>query len=133
MAVQSAPSKNDSKENEEDLWAMHYVILPANPHELQIGDSCELNYSMDIVRNTPAHIRLEYGIDFIKSNGRSSLKQFLLSDKNASGGIHSSGTHTHRFANLTTRKHYPGIHRITLLVNGKEAAQTTLNITGDKK
>lgn len=25
------------------------VILTVNPHELQIGDSCELNYSMDLV------------------------------------------------------------------------------------
>lgn len=109
------------------------ATLTINPDELQIGDRCELNYSLDIIWNTPAHIRLEYGIDFIKSNGSSSRKLFLLSDKNVSSGKHLSGTHTHSFAHLTTRKHYPGIHRITLLVNGKEAAQTILNITGGKK
>lgn len=109
------------------------VILTVNPHELQIGDSCEFNYSMDIVWNTLAHIRLEYGIDFIKSNGRSSRKLFFLFDKTVPGDSHLSGIRTHSFKDLTTRRHYPGIHRITLLVNGKEAAQTILNITGGKK
>lgn len=104
------------------------AILTVNPDELQIGDSCELNYSLDIIWDAPEHIRLEYGIDFIKSNDSTSRKLFFLSDKIVSGGSHLSGTRTHRFADLTTRKHYPGIHRITLLVNGKEAAQTILNI-----
>ncbi|MBV7275876.1 DNA alkylation repair protein [Clostridium sp. PL3] len=109
------------------------VILTVDPHGIQIGDNCEVNYSLDIVWNTPAHIRLEYGIDFIKSNGRSSRKLFLLSDKTVPGSSHLSGRRTHSFADLTTRKHYPGIHQITLLINGKEAAQTILNITGGKK
>lgn len=109
------------------------ATLTVSPNELKIGDSCELNYSMDIAWNAPAHIRLEYGIDFIKSNGSLSRKLFLLSDKTISGYAHLSGTRSHSFADLTTRKHYPGIHRIVLLVNGKEAAQTILNIIGGKK
>lgn len=106
--------------------------IRVNLDELQIGESCELNYSLDMVWNTPAHIRLEYGIDFIKLSGKPSRKLFLLSDKTVSGGAHLAGTRTHSFAELTTRKHYPGIHRIVLLVNGKEAAQTTININGGK-
>lgn len=109
------------------------ATMTVNPGELQIGDSCELNYSLDIIWNTPAHIRLEYGIDFIKFNGSPSRKLFLLSDKTVPGGSHLSGRRTHSFADLTARKHYPGIHRITLLVNGKEATQTILNLTGGKK
>ncbi|MCO1604340.1 DNA alkylation repair protein [Desulfosporosinus nitroreducens] len=106
--------------------------LSVKPDGLQIGDSCKLHYSLDIVGNAPAHIRLEYGIDFIKSNGKPSLKLFLLSDKTVSGGAHLSGTRLHSFAELTTRRHYPGVHRIALLLNGQEIAQTMLNITGDK-
>ncbi|EOR25037.1 DNA alkylation repair protein [Clostridium sartagoforme AAU1] len=109
------------------------VIFNVTPKELKIGDSCELNYSIDIVRNTPSHIRLEYGIDFIKSNSRLSRKLFFLSDKTMSGGEHLSGRRTHNFADLTTRKHYPGIHKITLLVNGIEIAHSTLNIIESKK
>lgn len=104
------------------------TTLTVSPDELQIGDSCELNYLLDIIWGAPAHIRLEYGIDFIKSNGSTCRKLFFLSDKIVPSDSHLSGTRTHRFADLTKRKHYPGIHRITLLVNGKEADQTILNI-----
>lgn len=102
--------------------------LSVQPEKIHIGDSCELTYSLNIEWSTLAHIRLEYGIDFIKSNGKPSRKLFLLCDKTVSSDAHLNGTRIHSFANLTTRKHYPGIHQIVLLVNGQEAARTTLNI-----
>lgn len=33
-------------------------------------------------------------------------------------------TRTHCWADLTTRKHYPGIHRISLMANGVLLAET---------
>ncbi|WP_026888703.1 DNA alkylation repair protein [Clostridium beijerinckii] len=106
--------------------------ISVQPRQLKIGDSCELNYSLDIDWNSSVHIRLEYGIDFIKSNGKPSRKLFLLSDKTLLFNAHLQGTRTHSFADLTTRKHYPGIHKIVLMINGIEAAQTKLNILGGK-
>jgi 3-methyladenine DNA glycosylase AlkC len=104
------------------------AILTTHPTKLHIGDSCTLDYSLDIEWTASAHIRLEYGIDFIKSNGKPTRKIFLLSDKTVPSGAHLRGTRGHSFADLTTRRHYPGIHRIVLLVNGQEATETTLNI-----
>jgi 3-methyladenine DNA glycosylase AlkC len=102
------------------------AVLTVEPNQLHIGDSCNLHYSLDIDWETQAHIRLEYGIDFIKSNGKSSRKLFFLSDKKVAEKAHLSGTRIHSFAELTTRRHYPGMHRIVLLINGQEAAQTKL-------
>ncbi|MBN7773604.1 hypothetical protein [Clostridium aminobutyricum] len=104
----------------------HHAGLTVHPDQLCIGDRCDLHYSLDVELETKSNIRLEYGIDFIKSNGKPSRKLFLLSDKAVTGHVHLSGTRHHNFMNLTTRRHYPGIHRIVLLVNGHEAAQTTL-------
>lgn len=75
---------------------------------------------------------MEYGIDFIKSNGEPSRKLFFLSDKTLLPNAHLQGTRIHSFADLTVRKHHPGIHKIVLMVNGIEAAQTALNIFGGK-
>ncbi len=102
------------------------AVLTVEPNQLHIGDSCNLHYSLDIDWETQAHIRLEYGIDFIKSNGKSSRKLFFLSDKTVAEKAHLSGTRIHSFAELTTRRHYPGMHRIVLLINGQETAQTKL-------
>ena len=77
-------------------------------------------------RKNPVHIRLEYGIDFVKSKGKTSRKIFLLSDKTVPGNSHLEGSHNHSFADLTTRKHYSGLHNIALLINGMEVAAATL-------
>jgi hypothetical protein len=104
-----------------------FFVLPA---ELKIGESCELKYELDIPKGGPVHIRIEYAIDFVKSRGKKSRKLFLLSDKTVAGGTHLSGSRTHSFADLTVRRHYPGDHRLVLMVNGREEAHTTLKITG---
>lgn len=100
--------------------------LSVLPSRLVIGESCELKYELCIREGDPVHIRIEYGIDFVKARGHTSRKSFLLSDKTVSGGIRLSGTRTHNWSNLTTRRHYPGEHRIALLVNGSEVANAGL-------
>lgn len=96
------------------------------PESIHIGESTELQYDLVIKEGASGRIRIEYGIDFVKSGGKLSRKKFLLSDKTVSGGSRLQGTRTHRWADLTTRRHYPGSHNIILLVNGQEAARTEI-------
>lgn len=102
--------------------------LRIEPATLAIGDSSELRYELTVREGDPVRLRIEYGIDFVKASGRTSRKLFLLSDKTVSGGTRLSAARTHRWADLTTRRHYPGEHRIALLVNGREAAHTWLRL-----
>lgn len=105
-----------------------FASLSVQPSTLTIGDSCEVQYSLDIRKDEPVHVRIEYGIDFVKANGKTSRKSFLLSDKTVAGGAHLTGTRKHSFSEMTTRRHYPGNHRIVLLVNGQEVAETVLTL-----
>jgi 3-methyladenine DNA glycosylase AlkC len=109
------------------------VSLSVQPAVLTIGEPCELQYTLDIREGEPVHIRIEYGIDFIKAKGKTSRKSFLLSDKTVSGGAHLTGTRTHTWSDMTTRRHYPGIHRIVLLVNGQETADTAVTLQAKEK
>lgn len=104
--------------------------LTVEPSEVAVGGSTELHYEIRVRDGQPAHIRVEYGIDFVKARGKISRKAFLLSDKTVPGGSRLSGTRTHSWADLTTRRHYPGEHRIVLLVNGQETASASLVLTG---
>ncbi|KAE8558534.1 MULTISPECIES: hypothetical protein [Paenibacillus] len=99
-----------------------------DPAVLKIGDHSELSYVLQLREGEPVRVRIEYGIDFVKARGQVSRKLFLLSDKTVPGGTRLTGTRTHRFADLTTRRHYAGAHRIVLLVNGQEAASTVVDI-----
>ncbi|WP_405168576.1 hypothetical protein [Paenibacillus sp. FSL H3-0286] len=105
-----------------------FILL--EPSILTIGESSELQYKLQVREGAPARIRIEYGIYFVKAAGRTSRKSFLLSDKTVPGGTILSGKRTHRWADLTTRRHYPGEHRIVLLVNGREVAEVALELKG---
>ena len=102
--------------------------LSVDCSSLKIGDSCNFNYTLCIREGDPVHIRIEYGIDFVKARGNTSRKLFFLSDKTVSGGQKLTGTRIHRWKDLTTRRHYGGEHRIVLLVNGYEVADTMIKL-----
>jgi 3-methyladenine DNA glycosylase AlkC len=105
-----------------------HVEFSVSPLELAIGEHCELQYTFDIRDGEPLRLRVEYGIDFVKAKGHFSRKTFFMSDKTANGGDHVFGRRVHNFTNMTTRRHYPGNHRIVLLVNGQEVASKLLRI-----
>ena len=85
---------------------------------VSIGE--DISFSFSVSTNQAAKIRLEYGIDYVKSNGKRNRKIFQISEISFKENQKKSYTKTHSFANVSTRKHYPGIHSITLIVNGAE-------------
>ena len=104
------------------------ISLTVTPSVQPIGGCCELHYELCIREGEAIHIRLEYGIDFVKARGHTSRKLFLLSDKTVSGGTRLTGKRTHRWSDLTTRRHYPGEHQIVLMLNGCEAAHAVMQL-----
>ncbi|GFZ29499.1 hypothetical protein CSC2_00250 [Clostridium zeae] len=96
------------------------------PKTVRIGENSEFTYSISIREGQNAKIRIEYRIYFVKASGKTSSKTFLISDKVVVGGAFVSGTKKHSWSDLTTRRHYPGKHKISLLVNGFEVAETEI-------
>lgn len=95
--------------------------LAIAPEPIHIGGSASMGFTFVNHGEEPARLRIEYGIDFVKANGRSSRKLFKLSEKTYAPGA-CTVAFTHSFAQLTTRKHYPGEHRLAVIVNGIEKA-----------
>jgi len=69
-------------------------------------------------------VRLEYGMYFMKANGKLKRKVFKISEKSYQPGSHTI-IKKHKFIDLTTRKHYKGTHGISLIVNGDEKDKLT--------
>jgi len=113
-------------ESSDDCAIIADAKLVVDQSTISIGGECVLGYKLHVRDGNSVRIRVEYGIDFVKSSGKVSRKQFLLSDKTVAGGSHLQANRTHRWSDLTTRRHYPGKHRIVLLVNGLEVAATEL-------
>lgn len=88
--------------------------------QLTLGDQLSFDYKIVNKEKTSAKFRLEYVIHFVKSNGQHSKKIFKIVEPTLSEGEILSGSKKHKFIDLTTRKHYAGIHKIALVVNGLE-------------
>ena len=87
---------------------------------VKIGESLEFQFNIRNRSKEPLKLRIEYGIDYLKSNGSLSRKIFQLSEKELVAGDQIEYSRSQSFRNMTTRKHYPGWHWIVILVNGKE-------------
>jgi 3-methyladenine DNA glycosylase AlkC len=85
---------------------------------ISLGENITFSFSI-IVKET-AKVRLEYGIDYVKANGKRNRKIFQISEVSLKKNEKKLYAKNHSFADLSTRKHYPGIHSIVLIVNGVE-------------
>ncbi|XEC94161.1 hypothetical protein AB6A23_23040 [Paenibacillus tarimensis] len=95
------------------------------PREVRMGET--VYFTAEIVNDSdvPLKLRIEYGIDFVKASGHRSRKLFKLSERSFDPG-RTSLQGKHSFRTITTRKHYPGMHRISLVVNGETAAESEI-------
>ncbi|MFY7971635.1 MAG: DNA alkylation repair protein [Flavobacteriales bacterium] len=97
--------------------------LSFSKKSLRIGERLEFSFQCSLPKSES--IRIEYAIHYIKSNGQASPKVFMLRERLFEKGTHEL-TKTHSFEERTTRKHYPGEHRIVILINGQSAASGTV-------
>lgn len=100
--------------------------LQVSAETVRIGD--DLTFSFRLVSPEPASFRLQFAVNYRKANGKTSQKRFHLSEKK-----HYSGSEAYErkisFKDLSTRKHYPGSHHLLILVNGKETASVSFQVT----
>jgi len=102
-----------------EVKGVEVSLLKIDKKKIKIGD--ELKFSFLLTVKKEAKLRIEYGIDYVKANGKTSRKIFKLSE-----GVFAKGEHEllrkQSFRELTTRKHYHGEHAIAIIVNGQEKA-----------
>jgi 3-methyladenine DNA glycosylase AlkC len=90
-------------------------LAPPNP---KIGN--KLRFSFDIV-STGSRVQdliVDYLVHFVKANGATRPKVFKLRKLALPPAARVELGGTISFADMTTRRHYPGRHRIDVLING---------------
>jgi hypothetical protein len=85
-----------------------------------LGESLEFEFQLQNQSKEESKFRLEYFIHFMKSSGQASKKIFKISELSLKTNMIVSYVKRHKFVDLTTRKHYPGNHKISIVVNGLE-------------
>jgi len=102
-----------------------------SPGEIPMGSSVEFRYGLRAPDGDGVKLRIELAVYFVRTTGRDYRKLFKLSEKTAAGGERLTGGRTFSFADLSTRRHYPGRHRLALIVNGQEMASADVLLKDD--
>ncbi|MGB0468830.1 MAG: DNA alkylation repair protein, partial [Pontibacterium sp.] len=95
--------------------------------KLVIGESLEFSFDIRALNGSLGRLRIEYGIDYQKANGTLSRKLFQLSEGDFSG-VCREFSRSQSFRQMSTRKHYAGLHRLAILVNGEEKALASFEL-----
>ncbi|MCL2873911.1 MAG: DNA alkylation repair protein [Defluviitaleaceae bacterium] len=102
----------------EDASSVEVYDFALDATSVSIGE--DITFSFAILARQSTKIRLEYGIDYVKSNGKRNRKIFKISEISLKENQKNSYAKKHSFADVSVRKHYLGIHSVTLIINGME-------------
>ncbi len=98
---------------------------PSSP--VRVGDS--LRFEFEIVAHAREKLVVDYIIDFVKKDGATRPKVFKLKSLEMVPGETRVLSKNHRLrAGATTFTLYPGIHRLTVQVNGRPSAATRFEL-----
>ncbi|MCP6682361.1 DNA alkylation repair protein [Bacillus nakamurai] len=100
----------------EDTPAITLECFTLHTETVSIGGSLLFSFQ---IRSSGRHkVRIDYAIDYVKSRGNRSRKVFKISEAVMNNGDVKAFSKHHAFKDLTTRKHYKGIHTLSIIING---------------
>jgi 3-methyladenine DNA glycosylase AlkC len=108
-----------------DPSLIHVENLKLDKKALSTGDNLVFSFEITIAKKSK--VRLEYAVYFVKAKGKSSKKVFKITEKEYEPGTFSI-TRKQSFMEQTTRKHYPGTHQISIIVNGEEKVKASFEL-----
>jgi len=88
--------------------------------KVKMGKSLEFSFKLLNHNKTNTRIRLEYGIYYQKANGTLSKKVHQISEKEYAANSITPVTRKQSFREITTRVFYPGLHQVSVIINGNE-------------
>lgn len=89
---------------------------------VRMGDALDLEAELRSISGTKQRLTIDYVLHFRKAHGRMSPKVFKGHNITLGPGEAHIFRRTHRFREVTTRRHYAGTHAISLRINGMDTA-----------
>ncbi|MEI1420715.1 DNA alkylation repair protein [Bacillus cabrialesii] len=93
---------------------------------IPIGETLEFSFYIHSERDQK--VRIEYAIDFVKARGQRHQKVFKITETNIRKNETKSYKKNHSFKDLTTRKHYKGIHTLSVIINGEAKGSVDVEV-----
>lgn len=89
---------------------------------LRINDTLSFSFNLVHQEAKETRFRIECAIYYVKAKGQRSRKLFKITENSYASDRVYSFSRSQSFRNMTTRTHYPGRHKLAVVVNGAELA-----------
>lgn len=99
--------------------------------QVAIGE--ELSFKFEVRSKVKTNLRVEYAIDYVKKSGKRNRKIFKITSTKIEENEQKTYRRRQSFRNMTTRKHYPGKHVLSIIVNGVEKASCEFDVINLEK
>jgi 3-methyladenine DNA glycosylase AlkC len=99
------------------------------PKPVPVGRAVSFSFDIMNTSNKQQHLLIDFKVYFMRSNGTSRPKVFKLKTIDLAPRARVRLGKSVSLRNMTTRKHYPGIHRVDILVNGKAYPAGAFTVT----
>lgn len=96
--------------------------LTINSTKLNLGQTLSFDFKVLSKSKKTESVVLDYIIHFVKSNGMTSPKVFKLKNLELKPGESLKVNKKHSLRQITTRKYYPGVHKLEIQLNGNSMA-----------
>ena len=90
--------------------------------QVSMGQQLDFEFELISKNKELGQLRVEFILDFMKSNGKTAGKIFKISEGQYSQSSRNISKYF-SFKPISTRKYYPGEHFISIVVNGKVMAK----------
>jgi 3-methyladenine DNA glycosylase AlkC len=122
--------------NKKSLTAFNYAKdvrvsikkFKLRPGTVKIGTALTFEFDLISKKNSAQRLMVDYRIYYAKKTGALLPKVFKLKDVVLNPGSSITISKKQSFQNFTTRKHFPGKHKLEILVNGEVIKQATFNV-----
>jgi 3-methyladenine DNA glycosylase AlkC len=111
------------------------VATFVEPEAVRIGGSVRAGITLVDVRGPGSgpdeRTAVDFVVHFVKANGSTSARVFKGGVRDVAGGAEATFTRTVSLAQLSTRRHYPGLHRVEAQVNGRRVPVGEFELLAD--
>ncbi len=102
-----------------------FVIRPAR---VRLGQGVELSFALRSTSRRPQALAVDYRVHYVKASGSTAPKVFKLRELTLAPAGSVEVRKRQVIRNFTTRRHYPGRHRVEIQVNGEILAASHFDL-----
>ncbi|MBL4613661.1 MAG: hypothetical protein JKY27_02140 [Magnetovibrio sp.] len=94
----------------------HFSVLT---RQVKLGQALEFDIALSSASQVDQPLIIDYAVHHMRANGKTSPKVFKWKNTVLKSGTSLNATRRHMFRLITTRRYYPGRHRVELMINGQ--------------